>query len=841
KNNERSDPSHFGRRVCKVLSYGNRKFYRCIICNTRLNTMKRFNEHFRIHSYLKNESHVMRKESKYKRTQVLCKICGQDIPKHTFKVHMFHHSKASKTYYCAICRWKSKTRNVLDRHFQKKHPKNLLMNEKKANIKEVQDYICKFCNVPFSHLGLFKQHMRMHSCIKKCKGPGYNNPTAEDLEEHVELKHDNQARENYSTSTQPKLEILFVDTEMKDHIKDEPEKSKNDKRTRFICKFCPFTANTKTPYRTHLKIHRINGNNAKRCYRIAPKEEEKESVYYTVVMDGKVKAYKCTICSKTMKERYLIRRHVWVHTGQFPMTCVLCKAKIRLKKSMKFHLKKKHNLDILIRDIENDGRLKVEIKDSDNAKNCYTVSPKKEEKESLHYTVVKNGDVKAYKCTICGKTTKERYLMRRHVWVHTGQFPMTCVLCKAKIRLKKSMKFHLKKEHNLDVHLRDIENDGRLKVDIKDGNNTKNCYTVAPKEEEKESVHYTIVMDGEVKAYKCTICGKTRTERYLIRRHVWVHTGQFPMTCVLCKAKIRLKKSMKFHLEKEHNLDVRLRDIENDGRLKVDIKEVNNKEYQRKYVENNRPKVKVEKLDTSTVTAECLSPIEVKPSESNDLTSTVKKKKLPSHTGKLPYSCEICGHKGGTKKIIKNHMRRVHKVNVSTLDIPDTVSELESEEDDLVDSMAESEKFSCVLCRKNFKTHYQLDKHKLIHSDDRPYDCPHCTFKSKNKCVLKAHLFRTHKIRFSVTDIPPRKTSVESDVIVKEEFQVTDANTIQPQTSSKVLQCESCNFTRCGSLTLTRHRKKAHNTYDKSDITLESPEFVSVKEELPDYCDNVNL
>ncbi|KRT78168.1 hypothetical protein AMK59_7456, partial [Oryctes borbonicus] len=54
-----------------------------------------------------------------------------------------------------------------------------------------------------------------------------------------------------------------------------------------------------------------------------------------------------------------------------------------------------------------------------------------------------------------------------------------------------------------------------------------------------------------------------------------------------------------------------------------------------------------------------------------------------SHTGKLPYSCEICGHKGGTKKIIKNHMRRAHKVHISTHDIPDMVSEPESEGEDV--------------------------------------------------------------------------------------------------------------------------------------------------------------
>ncbi|KRT78171.1 zinc finger protein [Oryctes borbonicus] len=361
KDNQGIRRNHFGKKVCKVLNCGNRKFYKCTLCNTRLNTMDRFNEHFRIHSHLKNKSQLMRNESKYKKTQVLCKICGQDISKHTFKKHMINHSTVSKTYHCCICGCKNKTKNVLDRHFQKQHRKDLSLKGRKVNIKEVQHYICKFCNIPFSHWALFKQHMLIHSCTKKRKRPGCDKSTAkeDELKEYINPVHANE-----STSTQPKLEILFVDTNVKDHIKEEPvkRKPKKDKRTRFNCKFCPFTANTKSPYRTHLKIHRIDGNNAKGCYTAALKEEEKESVHYTAILDGEVRAYKCTICGKTTKERYLIRRHVWVHTGQFPMTCVLCKAKIRLKKSMKFHLKKEHNLDVRLRDIESDGRLKVDIK-----------------------------------------------------------------------------------------------------------------------------------------------------------------------------------------------------------------------------------------------------------------------------------------------------------------------------------------------------------------------------------------------------------------------------------------------------------------------------------------------
>ncbi|GJQ80604.1 hypothetical protein Trydic_g20007 [Trypoxylus dichotomus] len=924
KNNLQSKANYFNKEPCKVLKYGSRKFYKCIICNTRLSTMRKFTEHFRMHSKknsnFKNKPQPVIKQRKYEKTQVQCKICGRDIPKHTFRKHMLNHSKARKTYYCAICMCKSKTKKVLNDHFEREHQEEFAANGKKARIKQVQHYICKFCNFSYSHWSLFKQHMLVHSCIKKSKRSVCTNAMTkkDDLKEYAD-----EVDENVSTNDGPKLEILFVDAEQNKH-KSKPTQGKGKKPIRkpLNCTFCPYTCNSRTPFKNHMKTHEKDGNT------IAivgdpipePKEEEKEPLHYTIIMDGEVKAFHCTICGKISRDRYLMERHIWVHIGHFPMTCALCNVKIRLKKSMKFHLKKEHNLDIRHREIEKDGSLKIDInlikerqKDSVES-NCAKVKEEKLETSAPtaenskpvevkpsksvnavsvqsvkelptgddRYITIRNG--KVMQCVICHKNWKSKSLFNSHFAIHAGILPHSCKICGHKGKSKRVIKNHMRRAHRVNVKVQDLPdmlsdleseeenhvtnyvmeivglpyttikgNCGLLlkckvcsrildnkhqfgghfighkkdypftcdiclyrcreesylrshmetfhKTEDNANNSAKLNYAGECKgisrtklrliesmertsstivEFEGEECEIIKVGKGKGAIYKCLICGKELLNQYLFNLHFVVHKEDFAYTCKQCSYRTREKPYLKEHLKSRHNVEVKLESILRNpkdivGPMKYAV------------VRNGERRL-----------YKCL------------LCGILKTKRYYLnrhyllHTQDCVYSCRYCEYKSTEKRFLKSHLRMQHNMIVDMNDIvPDGAN---------VEDPLKVDKFPCLFCEKKFNTLNQLNTHNLIHTGDRPYACSHCTYKCKNKYLLKGHLFRRHDIYVDHKDIYPTKTSSSSENIVKNELPDNEMD-ISPQTetSPRLFKCERCQFTCSVCTTLTRHRKNVHN------------------------------
>ncbi|XP_014481425.1 PREDICTED: zinc finger protein 236-like isoform X2 [Dinoponera quadriceps] len=54
--------------------------------------------------------------------------------------------------------------------------------------------------------------------------------------------------------------------------------------------------------------------------------------------------------------------------------------------------------------------------------------------------------------------------------------------------------------------------------------------------------------------------------------------------------------------------------------------------------------------------------------------------------------------------------------------------------------------YKCELCGKSFAQKFSLQLHQKHHTGDRPYRCPHCTHSFTQKCNLQTHLKRVHQL-----------------------------------------------------------------------------------------------
>lgn len=62
----------------------------------------------------------------------------------------------------------------------------------------------------------------------------------------------------------------------------------------------------------------------------------------------------------------------------------------------------------------------------------------------------------------------------------------------------------------------------------------------------------------------------------------------------------------------------------------------------------------------------------------------------------------------------------------------------------------------CVICNQTFRIKKTLTKHMVIHSEVRPFSCPHCSAAFKRKDKLKYHVDHVHSAR------PPNPASSQT-------------------------------------------------------------------------------
>lgn len=51
----------------------------------------------------------------------------------------------------------------------------------------------------------------------------------------------------------------------------------------------------------------------------------------------------------------------------------------------------------------------------------------------------------------------------------------------------------------------------------------------------------------------------------------------------------------------------------------------------------------------------------------------------------------------------------------------------------------------CLFCRKSFMCKTHLDRHVRVHTGEKPFSCPHCSYKASQKGSVKRHIIMVHR------------------------------------------------------------------------------------------------
>uniref|UniRef100_A0A914WV47 C2H2-type domain-containing protein n=1 Tax=Plectus sambesii TaxID=2011161 RepID=A0A914WV47_9BILA len=143
-----------------------------------------------------------------------------------------------------------------------------------------------------------------------------------------------------------------------------------------------------------------------------------------------------------------------------------------------------------------------------------------------------------------------------------------------------------------------------------------------------------------------------------------------------------------------------------------------------------------------------------------------------SHTGRRPYTCDVCNKSFGHEVSLQQHMA-VH---------------------------SQEKQFSCTQCGKTFKRSSTLSTHLLIHSDTRPYPCEYCGKRFHQKSDMKKHTY-IH------TGEKPHKCTVCGKAFSQSSNLITHT---RKHTGYKPFSCDICGRAFQRKVDRRRHRETHH-------------------------------
>ena len=132
------------------------------------------------------------------------------------------------------------------------------------------------------------------------------------------------------------------------------------------------------------------------------------------------------------------------------------------------------------------------------------------------------------------------------------------------------------------------------------------------------------------------------------------------------------------------------------------------------------------------------------------------------HEHKRPFKCEYCEHTFGRLSHLRKHMKKVCGPNKPEKQATMIIQckyceEIFPSKVELRKHLVTCEKKECKpkepsqvalhvcnICNKDFASPYNVRRHQLTHSDERPYECQYCSKAFKEKSSLTKHVKRVH-------------------------------------------------------------------------------------------------
>lgn len=223
-------------------------------------------------------------------------------------------------------------------------------------------------------------------------------------------------------------------------------------------------------------------------------------------------SYQCEHCPNVYSNRGALWQHsVATHSIEKTCECKICGRKFYRNCSLALHLKSHSDEEYC------------------SCKECgksFTRLINLERHMKVH------AEVEQFPCQNCDKVFKDKSNLLRHAIVHSAPKMFPCDVCHKSYKSQDHLDIHHQTSHASDTSLLTCSTCG----------DTFNNFSELIKHDSTHSVD---------KPYHCRFCGKSYSQKSILRKHLIIHTGE-RLTCSICGIDFTQKSSLLRHVKRMH-------------------------------------------------------------------------------------------------------------------------------------------------------------------------------------------------------------------------------------------------------------------------------------------------
>ncbi|GFS19221.1 zinc finger protein 665 [Elysia marginata] len=264
------------------------------------------------------------------------------------------------------------------------------------------------------------------------------------------------------------------------------------------------------------------------CHRVFA-TPELQAEHIASVHKGALK-FECDICLKRFSEAFNLKRHRRLHMA----VCPGCEREFKDVKLLAEHQKTECPAARVTADSG------ISIKENNfpcpECGRVYTTKANLERHKKFHSAL------KPFACEICQKRFSEAFKLKRHMKVHSESKPYVCPNCNKGFSYAQGLRQHLLKTRCLKNPLNSatpVSTTAPLRQ-LQSASAPEAASQTPPKPSIKSPT-------SSSSGYPCELCGKTFLKKFLLVRHMNVHSAQRPYICGQCGKAYKDSSSLKRH------------------------------------------------------------------------------------------------------------------------------------------------------------------------------------------------------------------------------------------------------------------------------------------------------
>ncbi|XP_053361965.1 zinc finger protein 98-like [Clarias gariepinus] len=229
---------------------------------------------------------------------------------------------------------------------------------------------------------------------------------------------------------------------------------------------------------------------------------------------------KCEICSRSIRCKAILKRHMLTHTGEKPFKCEECGKQYTSSSNLRIH------------QLSHSGKMDYV---------CNECGQKFTHLPYLKRHLLRHSGKKMHVCEHCGKGFFQKYHLLRHIPIHTRQTAHICDKCDMSFNRTDYLKLHLLNVHQIESNMPEVKLK-KHKCEMCD----KSFANPASLETHKR-IHTGVM------PFSCSTCSRQFKQSSHLYSHMITHSSEKPHSCNICQLKFSRKNYLRKHKERMHS------------------------------------------------------------------------------------------------------------------------------------------------------------------------------------------------------------------------------------------------------------------------------------------------